>query len=399
MRLAPRLLLLASIVFAPIPDALAAELSRVRLGTDGATTRVVMETTRSLPATILQPSPDRITVDVTAAPASTLAIDPPRGLVDGIGLEAVDGGTRLHLTLRASARIAASFALAPGPRGLHRYVVDLAPARAPAVALGAPRPTATRWRPLRRPSIEVPQPSATPTEATVAAGSPVGVPTVVIDPGHGGVDPGAEGPNGLLEKDLTLAVARLLRDRLRGSGGVEVLLTRDGDASLTLARRREIAAAAGADLFVSLHADSLPEQPFVRGAAVYTLSPRPSDAQAARRAQEENAADARVRVIAVQEDETVRAILTSIMQTSTAHRSIAAADRLTDDLGAVTPLVNRARRSANFVVLRSLHTPSVLVELGYLSNADDARLLADPEHLERLAAALHRAVTAHLGID
>jgi N-acetylmuramoyl-L-alanine amidase len=224
-------------------------------------------------------------------------------------------------------------------------------------------------------------------------------PVVVIDPGHGGIDPGAIGVSGLMEKDVVLDVAHRLRELLVTDGRLVVVMTREGDEALTLARRVAIAAEARADLLLSLHADSLPQAPSLAGASVYTLSQQPSDPDAARRAQSENAADERLDVITTQTDETVRTILTSIMRTSTTQRSVRAADDVAEALRRVTPMINRDRRSANFVVLRSLHTPSVLVELGYLSNLEDEARLADPAHRQRLADALFRSVTAHFDLE
>jgi N-acetylmuramoyl-L-alanine amidase len=249
------------------------------------------------------------------------------------------------------------------------------------------------------PTTATPRRRPGPTAAVPKRRPPPAPPVVVLDAGHGGRDPGAIGPSGLQEKAVTLAVARALAARLRAAGEVEVVLTRDDDTGLALAERLAIAAAHEADLFVSLHADSLPAHPDVRGASVYTLSAEASDPEAARKARKENAADARLQVIAAVPDETVRTILTSLMRTSTGRRSTALARTVAADLGGVTPLLPRAHRSANFVVLRSLNTPSVLVELGYLSNSADETALADPAHRDALAAALFRAVTAYLARD
>jgi N-acetylmuramoyl-L-alanine amidase len=246
---------------------------------------------------------------------------------------------------------------------------DAAPARRPS----APAATA----PLRRP------------DASAVA------PVVVIDAGHGGRDPGAIGASGLEEKAVTLDVARRLAARLRAAGEMEIVLTREVDRGVPLAERLAIAAEHQADLFLSLHADSLPAHPSIRGASVYTLSAQPSDPEAARKARKENAADERLEIIAAAPDETVRTILTSLMRNSTGRRSVMLARTLAGDLADITPLLQRPHRSANFVVLRSLNTPSVLVELGYLSNAADEAALADPAHREALAAALFRAVTAY----
>ena len=378
--------------------AAAASLEAVRVGAHADFTRLVLDTSRSLAPAITRPTPTTLALELTAAPATGLT---PRagGLVEGVVVRATAHGSRLEVALTEPARVKAAFALAPGDGGWHRYVVDLEPdpvAAAPRAA--APQPRAAPLRVEVPPRVTAgPRRRAVESAATPRRRPPPTPPVVVIDPGHGGRDPGAVAPSGLEEKAVTLAVAQALAARLRAAGAVEVVLTREDDRGLALARRLAIAAAHEADLFVSLHADSLPAHPEIRGASVYTLSATASDPEAARKARKENAADARLAVIDTAPDETVRTILTSLMRTSTGRRSTTLAGRVASDLAAVTPLLKRPRRSADFVVLRSLHTPSVLVELGYLSNAADAAALADPDHRAALAAALFRAVTAHLG--
>ncbi|MFW5834101.1 MAG: N-acetylmuramoyl-L-alanine amidase family protein [Pseudomonadota bacterium] len=371
----------------------AAQLERVRLGVHEASTRVVIETTRSLAAEIARPTADRLELTIRAALGPAPSIATPRGFVRAIVAEPLGGGrTRLHLTLDGPGRVARAFALDRNADGFYRYVIDVEPdpaAGPPAAAPPVQRTTevqAPRRPPLRR------------ADAARAAPAPPSRPVVVIDPGHGGVDPGAIAPSGLLEKDVVLDVGHRLRERLAADGRLDVVMTREGDQALTLARRIDLAAEARADLLVSLHADSLPQTPSLAGASVYTLSQQPSDPEAARRAQSENAADERLEMITTQTDETVRTILTSIMRTSTTQRSVRAADDVATELRRVTPMLGRERRSANFVVLRSLHTPSVLVELGYLSNPEDEARLTDPAHRDRLAEALFRSVTGYFDL-
>jgi N-acetylmuramoyl-L-alanine amidase len=396
---------LGVLALAAAAPAAAASLEAVRVGAHADFTRLVLDTSHSLAPAIRRPAPTTLHLDLAAAPdpapdgAPDATLAPPAaGLIERIAVTATAAGSRLEVTLAEPARVKAAFALAPGDGRWHRYVVDLEPD--PAATAAAPA-APTRAAP---PRVEVPAPAAvTPRRRPPAVAAapkrrpPPAPPVVVVDAGHGGRDPGAIGPSGLEEKAVTLAVARRLAARLREAGDVAVVLTRDDDTGLALAERLAIAAAHEADLFVSLHADSLPRHPNVRGASVYTLSAEASDPEAARKARKENAADARLEVIATAPDETVRTILTSLMRTSTGRRSTALARRVAADLDDVTPLLPRPHRSADFVVLRSLHTPSVLVELGYLSNREDERALADPEHHEVLAAALFRAVTAYVG--
>ncbi len=219
---------------------------------------------------------------------------------------------------------------------------------------------------------------------------------VVVDAGHGGRDPGAIGVTGVAEKDVTLRAAHLLQAALADQSGLEVVLTRATDRYLSLRERLALVAAIQADLFVSLHADSLPVRPGLRGASVYTLASHPSNADAARKARRENAEDVRLRPLAGVDDPLVAGILVGLMQTYTATRSFAVAERIVAALDPIAVLLPRPQLAADFVVLRSLRTPSVLVELGYLSNSADEALLEDPEHIARLTAAIASAVVAEL---
>ncbi len=219
---------------------------------------------------------------------------------------------------------------------------------------------------------------------------------VVIDPGHGGDDLGAVGPGGTFEKTITLAVAQRLAARLAARPELEVVLSRRDDRRVSLTERLALASRLEADLLVSLHADSLPAHPLVRGASVYTLSTVPTDPAAARKARRENAGDRRLTGLAEVADGGVRAILTSLVRTANAQRSTALAARITEALAPIVPLLATPRRAADFVVLRSLRTPSVLVELGYLSNVDDETALRDPAHRDALADALHDAIVGYV---
>lgn len=214
---------------------------------------------------------------------------------------------------------------------------------------------------------------------------------VVIDPGHGGVDPGTIGVGGVLEKDITLAMAKALRAELERSGRYVVHLTREDDRFLPLHERVAIARRHGADLFVSIHADSTDDRT-VSGASVYTLSEQASDAEAERLARKENVVDVLAGVEVAVEDPLVASILVDLVQRDTLNRSVVFADLLSEEIARVQRLLRRHRRFAGFAVLKAPDTPSVLLELGYLSNPRDAARLRDPAFRRRLAAAIRRAV-------
>ena len=218
---------------------------------------------------------------------------------------------------------------------------------------------------------------------------------VVIDPGHGGIDPGAVGEDGGLEKDLALAFAERLRTHLEAMPGIAVYLTRSDDSFLSLGRRIRIARAYDADLFVSIHADAAP-QDYVTGATVYTLSERPSDAEAAALAARENLADEVSGVIEPQVQEEVSGILADLMRRETKSLSFAFASELVETMGEAVRMNSNPKRSARFRVLMAHDIPSVLLELGYLTNAADAEALIRPEWQERAAAAVALAIADFL---
>ncbi len=199
---------------------------------------------------------------------------------------------------------------------------------------------------------------------------------VAIDAGHGGQDPGAISLSGVYEKQITLATARALRDELKALGRYRVLLTRDRDVFIRLRDRIAIARAAGADLFLSLHADKV-ENPAVRGLSVYTLSERASDAEAAALADAENKVDLLGGVKLKGQSPEVTDILIDLVQRDTMNQSAQMASLLVRELREETLLLPRTHRFAGFAVLKSPDVPSALIELGYLSNPTDERLLRE----------------------
>ena len=214
---------------------------------------------------------------------------------------------------------------------------------------------------------------------------------VALDAGHGGQDPGAISLGGDHEKHITLAVARVLRSELQNSGRYKVVLTRSGDRFIRLRDRIAIARAAGADIFVSLHADSMPNYA-VRGLSVYTLSEQASDAEAAALAERENKVDLIGGIRLAGETPEVTNILIDLIQRETMNESARFASLLVDELQQATTLLPRTHRFAGFAVLKAPDVPSVLIELGYLSNGTDERLLRGSEYRQRLAQGIARAI-------
>ncbi len=212
---------------------------------------------------------------------------------------------------------------------------------------------------------------------------------MVLDPGHGGRDPGAIGTEGTQEKRIVLATTLDLKRRLEEARTCRVLLTRSRDVFVPLAERVEIARRRDADLFVSLHADSAPG---ARGASVYTLSETASDAMSDALARRENRADLAggLRLPSVSPE--VQRILISLMRQETRVGSARLARLAVRELGEEVPLLPNTHREAGFVVLKAPEIPSALVELGFLSDPRDEAALRRPEHRARLAGALARAI-------
>lgn len=215
---------------------------------------------------------------------------------------------------------------------------------------------------------------------------------VAIDAGHGGKDPGAIGLRGTHEKEITFQVALDLAKRLEATGRYQAVLTRKDDTLIPLADRVRLARAGNSALFMSLHADSVPHKPDARGFSVYTLSDKASDDMAGGLAKRENAVDRLAGVDLRQHSREVRSILLDLMHRETANNSQAMAHTLVGSLNPpFTPLQN-PHRHADFAVLRAPDVPSILVEMGFLSNRDDEKLLTQRSYQVKMAERLVSAV-------
>ncbi|NIX77392.1 N-acetylmuramoyl-L-alanine amidase [Microvirga terricola] len=217
-------------------------------------------------------------------------------------------------------------------------------------------------------------------------------PVIMIDPGHGGVDPGAAALTGMVEKDLVLSFAQQLKKKLEAQGHYRVLMTRDQDVFISLGDRVRTARAAKADLFISIHADSISGGQDVRGLTVYTGAERASDADSAKLADRENKADAIAGVESGDAADDVMDILQELTLRETRSFSHGFANRLVGELDSIARLNKNPRREAGFRVLRAHDVPSVLVELGYLSSKQDLDQLMSDEWRGKMISAMAVAV-------
>jgi N-acetylmuramoyl-L-alanine amidase len=408
--LLPWLLLLLFLLLPTIlaqPARALPEISGMRFGVDEHRTRVALDLSEPLPYKVTAASdPNRLILDLGEVAWRVAASGPrPRGLARGHTFGRLAAGrSRLVVAMATPFRIVGKIILPPSKDSPHhRLVIDLVPSKAVAEARPAAE-QAPSW---------IPVPAARPEVVTVAgtpdglvdgvdavddghaqgprAAPPAELPVIVIDPGHGGIDPGAIAVDGALEKDLVLEMALELRRLIERTGRYQVELTRDGDTFIRLRDRITKARELSGRVFISLHADSLREAD-QRGASVYTLSEKASDAEAARLASSENKADILTGTDLSRHDAVVATILLDLARRDTNNRSITFADLLAEEMSGVVPMVKRHRRFAGFAVLKSPDIPSVLLELGYLSNADDARNLAQADHRAKLSKAIVRAV-------
>lgn len=237
-----------------------------------------------------------------------------------------------------------------------------------------------------------------PLPAPANAADARALPLIMLDPGHGGKDPGAIGVSGTYEKHIAFATAQELQRLLRASGRYRVELTRARDVFIPLPDRVGIAQQKLAALFVSMHADALVDHS-VRGASVYTLGEHATDAQSAALAVKENASDRFAGPGFRNTSPEVARILASLVRQETRIGSQRMAHDVVGSLGQDTPLLTHPARQAAFVVLKAADIPSVLVEMGFMSNREDEAALRQATHRAKVAAALKRAIDAYFNVS
>lgn len=346
----------------------AGDVLGVRFGGDAQRTRVVVDldkTTRG--QVIADGAAGRVAVSLASLGVGRGLSGTGSGLVQSWRMDGRNGAARLELELSRTAEIERRFLLPPADGVAHyRYVIDIKSSGAPAPEVRTPR-----------------------RDAPVQAGRRrAEKPLIVIDAGHGGNDPGASGQI-LQEKTVTLAAAQQLKAELERTGRYRVRLTRDGDRYVALNRRVEMARAADADLFISLHADAGPDGA-VRGASVYTLS----EQGAGRAVREYTRGDNWHQSLRLPgRDPSVDRILLDMTQRATQNRSAQFARVLLTHLEAAEhPMLRRSHRDAGLAVLLAPDVPAVLLEMGFITNPEDERLLADARARGRLMRAVAEAI-------
>ncbi len=407
-------LLLLSLLLAPLAQAV--ELRDVRLWDGPESTRVVFDLVGGTEHKFFTlDNPSRIVIDIADAHrAQGLSFDGlGKGVVKSVRTGPRDGGLRVVLDLADEVN-PKSFGLEPNGSYGHRLIFDLYPKHgsselalkdeAPAAVAMIP-PTAkekpaaeaitpkteSKPEPRQDPKTEVrkpPQPKFNEKPIVIA-----------IDAGHGGEDPGARGVSGLREKDVTLRIAKKLAALVDATPGYKAVLTRKGDYFIALRGRTAIARKAQADMFISIHANSMPTPRDVRGASVYVVSERGATSEHAKMlANLENAADLVGGVDLHSQHDDVASVLLDISQTAVREASFDLGSRLLESLGSVNRLQKADVQQAGFAVLKSPDMPSALVETAFLSHPEDERLLAQNDFQDALASSILSGIKGYFGL-
>jgi len=351
--------LVFALAVAAARSASAAEVREMRVwaGPDG--TRVVLDLSGSVEHTLFTlHSPERVVVDIPNARLSNQSMPAGQGVIRQIRAAARDADDlRVVLDLESAVQ-AKSFVAAPNETYGYRLVIDLVPPTAAAAVPVQHAPTGTRDL------------------------------VIAIDAGHGGDDPGAIGHSGTREKDVVLGIARALREVVAREPGMRPFLTRDGDYFVEHRKRMEKARSEQADLFVSIHADSIRDRS-IAGSSVYVLSARGASNEAARiLAERENAADLVGGVSLDRKDDVLNSVLVDLLQNASMTASMDVAQHVLSELDRVGAVRKSRVQQAGFLVLKSPEIPSMLVETAYISNPQEERRLKDPKYQARLASAI-----------
>ena len=389
----------ATDVNAPAPVAVSTfpMASDARLAGDGRQTRFVLDLDRPVQhRAFVLPDPYRAVIDLSQVsfqlPAGVGLAG--RGLVKAFRYGLVmPGGSRIVLDLTGPAKVVTSYLLEAANGQPPRLVLELAETDRATFLASSNAESRTELRP----AVVDANTATAPAAPATPAGPPDNRPVVVIDPGHGGPDNGTQaGGSEFMEKNLVLTFGLALRDRLERSGKYRVVMTRSDDTFVALDERVRIARGHSAALLVSIHADALPRgEGDAQGATIYTLSEKASDAEAERLAEAENRSDT-IAGVTRSEEPVVTDILIDLAQRETRTFSNRFARVLMNEMKTTVRMHKHPLKSAGFRVLRAPDVPSVLVELGYVSNKGDREHLVSENWRNRTAGAMSQAVEAYL---
>ncbi len=398
-------------------------VNSLRIGTHPDATRLVLELSRKAEfrAFMLQ-NPTRLVLDLpTFDWRAQMPKPPPGSMVGAIRNGLLQPGiSRIVVDIAEPAILKSAFFLPAGSGISDRVVIDFARANGPLPtgneqmfgSLSAappkfqlepqikPQPKSfageikleQQSHSLQTPAAYIPdEPPASFNNKTTKGPKPM----IVIDAGHGGDDPGALGAEGAKEKNVTLAAAQELKKQLEATGRYRVHLTRSTDIFIKLQDRVAIGRKQGADLFISLHADSI-DKPGVSGASIYTLSNKASDAQTAKLAARENQADLIAGVDLSHEDKEVANILIDLAMRDTMNQSKFFANTIVREAGrGGIQMLEKPHRFAGFAVLKAPDVPSVLIEMGFMSNRREVNQLSSPEYRKKIAGAIVRGIDGY----
>lgn len=356
----------------------------VRLGKQGELTRLVIELDQKVQFSVfILDDPYRLVIDLPVVTWSKSVKSGDRflGVVDRFRFGRFDDvHSRIVLDLNQPIKIERSFSLVSQDARSYRLVLDLSPV------------IASKFTPDIGPPISFQNLSQKNEEINKSTINKK--PIIVIDPGHGGVDPGALGVSGIKEKELTLAAAFELQAALEETGNYRVQMTRNSDRFIPLQQRVEIARQSRASLFISIHADSIHDKG-IRGASVYTLSENASDKEAEKLAARENRADAIGGLNLKSTDDNVAAILISLAQREAMNSSAEFANLLIPEISKNWNTLRNTHRYAGFAVLKAPDVPSVLLELGFISNRIDEQILATKQGRKPILDAVVRSINSY----
>lgn len=376
---------LAALLAAVSAFAEPASISDVRIAHTPDRTRIVLDLSAGTAHNLFAlTNPNRVVVDVSDARfAGSDSVAAAGGLVAGIRTaNREDGRARLVLDLDEAVR-SKSFALQPGGGYGHRVVVDLFPVTGATQSAAPASAVAAKSAPAANP------PAVTRTAPSSESQRDL---VIAIDAGHGGKDPGARGHGGLLEKDVVLRISKRLAELVDREPGMRAYLVRSDDTFYQLSERMARAHRAGADLFVSIHADAFTDRR-VRGASVYVLSEKGASDEAAKLlAERENSSDSIGGVSISDKNDTLAGVLVDLSQNAALEASIEVGEEIINEMSRVGKVRKTSVQKAGFRVLKSPDIPSVLIETAFISNPQDESNLKSVQYQQRLAQAMHSGI-------